>query len=727
MSATFYAHKRILKASLLCYSLLVSAVWLSAEGEASYGVRVDPQKARFYAMKTLDYRSPQGASVSATFDRHLDLDAQTKLPEYASIAPTVPLGPALVAGEGPDPGNATVVRAFSKYGLCEFQFLAFPPNVRGGVDVACGLDADKHALIAAAAFDREVNEVRLFDRYGIPKISIRPEFAGPYLVAIGNLDGGAGDEVVVAKASSSLSEIPVAFYDASGKVLGKISVKRQIAAEERGSLSVWKGAAFLFFSSEKIVWKVALSGSEKSAQFNGASELTGCAPSAFTDDGFLGFEKGSVTSVLVPFGGKRNEPMVASARENIFWLAPQRAWGQKNPSIHWDDKIATSNFIFGKYIRRGEFQYLRIEKNHDFMDGGRFESTDDYGQWTSGKAKEFRDNSLSNYTLGEREPYVEVGKLWEVAISHRWEGSYKTDIGSYIDQETGLPKYMVLDRRNAKPGYAEGKNQMQMVTYNYFDLPYLRAQSIYLQRGVLRQLAPLARKRPDLFVGLEPSHEAEIVTEAQGNGSLGDYNPSSIRLFFEYLMQFSGSLDKINERYGTGFTPGFFDAPRNMNRGKWDSYSTDNRYFLDWMVFNNRTIERMVASGYREGLMAGFAPETISCHQIPSIYIGKDLTAFSAPATRTTPIDWMLTSGTSFGFTRYGVWYNKPDDAIYSSWSSGFGMTTLGEYAAKSADPEVCYQQIKTLQNSGASFVHHMAWDPTKWKGENQAALEGCN
>ena len=51
----------------------------------------------------------------------------------------------------------------------------------------------------------------------------------------------------------------------------------------------------------------------------------------------------------------------------------------------------------------------------------------------------------------------------------------------------------------------------------------------------------------------------EIYSDGLKNGSVGDYNPQGIRLFYEYLMARHGSLTAINKYYGTKFTKSFFD------------------------------------------------------------------------------------------------------------------------------------------------------------------------
>jgi len=169
---------------------------------------------------------------------------------------------------------------------------------------------------------------------------------------------------------------------------------------------------------------------------------------------------------------------------------------------------------------------------------------------------------------------------------------------------------------------------------------------------------------------------------------------------------------------GTRFTA-YFDAPRNWDRDDWDAYTKQNPFFREWIAYNRYVVTRRVAETYREALLAGFPPEMVKCHQIPDTYAVGNLSAFSTVTSRFTPIDWELNSGAGYGFTRYGVWYKAPHEALKDAHSSGFDSMTLGEYQALTPSDEDAYGQLKFISENGGESVHCMMW-PTEYdKGFN--------
>ena len=114
-----------------------------------FGIGLNKLNPQFSAAETVRHIDDKSSSVTLSVYRHLDLDAQTKRQsKQASTRPPVPLGPQIVAGEGPDPQNHTVIRILSEYQVCETQFLAYPPTIRGGVGVETGKDERDQPFIA---------------------------------------------------------------------------------------------------------------------------------------------------------------------------------------------------------------------------------------------------------------------------------------------------------------------------------------------------------------------------------------------------------------------------------------------------------------------------------------------------------------------------------------------------------------------------------------------------
>jgi hypothetical protein len=208
---------------------------------------------------------------------------------------------------------------------------------------------------------------------------------------------------------------------------------------------------------------------------------------------------------------------------------------------------------------------------------------------------------------------------------------------------------------------------------------------------------------------------------------MGDYNLKMIEGFHSYLGRMYGGEDEARHAaLGTRFD-GFFDAPRNWERGAWDAYDPANPFYRAWTDYNRYVVSRRVAETFREALLAGFPPEIVKCHQIPDTYAIGNLQAFSDVTARFTPIDWMLNSGTGYGFTRYGVWYNRPHDALQDANASGFDAVTIGEYQALTGDARHASEQLRFLFDNGCVSAHCMLWPEAHDRGYNDtmhAALQ---
>ena len=426
------------------------------------------------------------------------------------------------------------------------------------------------------------------------------------------------------------------------------------------------------------------------------------------DHALVGAFEEDVTSTLIAFPVSTPKELNVGKRENVFWIAPQyEAWGKRHPHIHWDEEIAYDDFPEGQYVRKGVFHHLPVTKwNADAKWKKTFSSYSEFERAFGQKFKRYLDR------YEERKP-----GMWEPTHSHRWIGSQAQHIMAETLPGSSVPKYATLDRLNG---------MTPLPTYHSQEQPLLDRVATWGLRAALRAIARKQRQRPDHFAGVEPVHEMEIVSP-QGNGpSLGDYNPEGIKGFYRFLMMHCGSLYDINRKYGTPFTKTFFDAPRDLRRGDWDACSAENPFYLAWWRFNMHAIYRTIADGYREALLAGFGPETISAHQIPDLYAIGHPNTYGKPDVRVTPVDWILNAGAGYGFTRYGTHYTKPHTAINSAWTSGFGMMSLGEYAPKNRDSDQSYANLVHIVDRGAYFIHHMAWDPERWPGENKAAFEAC-
>ena len=214
-------------------------------------------------------------------------------------------------------------------------------------------------------------------------------------------------------------------------------------------------------------------------------------------------------------------------------------------------------------------------------------------------------------------------------------------------------------------------------------------------------------------MGVSPVHEHEIDVA----GSVGDYNPYMIEGFRGYLLDRYESIEKINEIFGTSFTHrASIDAPRDKGRGAWDAYKGD--YFTEWSMYNRYIVSKRIMEAYREALLAGYPPESISAHQIPE---GEAVAGFLGEAnTRLTPVDVVLTCGTAYGGTRYGN-LNRKSNFLVNAHNMGHSNITLGEYGSLYENGKQAYSQLKLLWNNGLRMVHHITFNDNQAKAEEDA------
>lgn len=670
-------------------------------------------------VQTLLAREAASTTVVASYSPDVDLDAATKARE--SETNQISFAPPLVCGQGPDPLNFTVIRLLTRHGIPELQMLAYPPAVRGGVDVAAGWAASCGSFFAAAPLlDTKVRAVRVFSRYGalLSEIAIPESVSPPFCIATGDANGDGSSEVLVSARQKQQEKQVVLCFDANGKHVGSAALEGVAPGQREASLSFQGGQGAYFLARDRQMFYFDFkTGKSRSEQLTDLREASRAYLGADGQTLYAAGDEPVLSTLHIKSQGKVS-PLNAGARENLFWLGPQRAWGVKKvTSIHADTTISGEMFQSGKYLPKGRFNMCRVYSLHDYRDT-RVETPRDYSAVTQGP-------ELSRFTREELAAYrTQAPAVWEPTFTTRY-GNWEAT-SNLVMPGTRLPKYMLLDRRNEVPIYTEGGRSSALGTYSYWENPGLYQACIWPVKYFLNELCKRQRQDPEYFIGVEPNHEMEIACDRPD--SVGDYNPYSLRGFYSYLMHRYGSLAAVNRVFGTPFTDDFFDAPRDFARGPWDAYAEENLFFRAWFEYSAHTINRVLCDTQREALLAGFPPETVSSHQIPDLYAIGDPAAFASTATRRiTPIDWLFTSGCGFGFTRYGLWVQKPHDALSSGYSSGFAMQTLGEYAPKCKSPDDAFEQYKALWGGGAYFIHLMAWDPARWPGENEAAFTSWN
>ncbi len=672
---------------------IVGRPWKPREGPKAPSLRLDAlSKAAPLAdadRTALRHEQIYGSTIVAVMDPYLDLPLQVDRWSSRVGAPPVPTAPIIVAGEGPDPQNHTLVRVLGRHGIAETQFLAYPPEALGGVAVAVGRTGSGAARIATAPLAKgSVREVRVFDLHGVQTASFTPDAAvvGPLAIAAGNfVKDRKGDEIAIVGAGQGR------LYDFVGRPLGRFTLPSKASPITLSRIDGTTADRLLAHIPGQQEAHVVSFAPAKIASMRVPVEADGVYPSAFGCR-YAALPHETLSHVAVIERGKPVRTVDVGAYENLFWYQWYRPTKE------------------GKHVRVSDFAHLRTDHAADAARNP--ERAADPASWTA-------ETIVARYgTKGGFAGYLtDRPKLWEPCFTHRQPKPVFEPWLATTEAATGMPVYPMLTRNGRPVEYGEfGNIDFYASTYAY-GLPAIDNLYILPLRHFLRQLVAPFRQRPEHCAGLEPNHEHEIAVEA--DGSMGDYNLKMIEGFYDYLKRiYGGDQAAINRAMGTGFSD-YFDAPRNWGRGPWDAYDIANPFYKAWTDYNRCIVSRRVAETFREALLAGFPPEIIKCHQIPDTYAIGNLQAFSDVTARFTPIDWMLNAGTGYGFTRYGVWYNRPHDALQDAHSSGFDAMSIGEYQALTPDPKAAYEQLRFMFDNGAVSAHCMLWPEAHDRGYN--------
>lgn len=644
--------------------------------------------------------------LTSTLDEHLDLAAELKFAKGKHAKSPVPLGPRLVAGQGEDPGNHTFVKILNAHGIAEIQFLSHPPSVKGGVHVAVARTPQSAVRIAAAPLsDPSARRIPLFNDHGgrVGAFTLPEGIVAPVRVASGDfLADHPGGEFVV---TSRFAEGPAMLISADGKFLrtlgplmaaqreGEIRLEAIPREDGRHDLLAVSGNRWqrLFFDGKKALqMTVPLKKS-----------TLGVFPTAFAPNRLLVGNVDPVRSTwLETDDGMAFQERDVGIFENRFWFDLGMSHGGAKA-----DWLAPED---GNYVRNASYAHIRVEDaSSRARNPGSLESQP---LWTDSEMEDFGKRIFAKYN----KPLTEQSyQMWEPTFTHRMSGWFEKWI-EIKDPRHGQSRYGALDRDGHADDYEEGGgskvSKFLISTYAY-GLPAL--DSIFNQslRGFLNQLSPRFREHPERVFSMEPNHEHEI--NIGRKKSIGDYNPKMIEGFFLYLVGLYGKdLNHLNQAMGTTFTS-HFDAPRNLGRGAWDELVAGNPFYDAWYFYNRYIINRRIANTFRESLLAGFPPEVIKSHQIPDSYAVASTREFSNTQERITPVDYALSAGVGFGFTRYGVWYQN-GDMMAGARSSGFDSIILGEYNALAVDEHAAVEQLKYIFENGGLGVHCMYW-PTAW------------
>ncbi len=663
----------------------------------------------------LGLRDTAGTTRIAIVGKQLDLAYQLQRMAPELPAP-VELPRAIVVGEGSDPANHTLVRVLSPYGIPEVQFLAYPPQVMGGVQVeALPLPGGETGILTAPLLDASARTIRVFSRYGLPlaEVSLPEGMSAPVRVAGGRFVGDAeGPQVAVASVRPTDGAYRFAVLDLAGGIVAEIAIEvsrlggGELYAERCGLADGARTGLLLHAVGSPDTVSLDLETRRLELAVTGlppgATRVspTGTAP---TDSAYVACLEGPGSAIARCAPAAAPRIVGVDGRERILWFT-DTGFFQGIPE--------------GRYAKHSRLGHIRTDFASPASGDPDFTRTDaEY--WAGGSYPRWVEGRLAEY---ETEPPL----CWEPCFTHRWFAEPGRKWMAATDPETGLPRYVLLDRENRPGFYGEFGQTDAFVTGSYAPgLTAVECMYTHPQRLFLRELAKRFRGNPEHLVAVEPNHEMEI--NAESPDTHGDYNPQMIRSFCRYLLELYGGVEGINRAFGTDWSAGRFDAPRDLGRGGWDRYAADNPYYRAWMRYLNYVVYRVVAGTYREALLAGFPPEAVKCHQIPDLYAIASLTAFSKPAQRVTPIDWNLTAGVGYGFTRYGVWYGEPHNVVQGAHSSGFDQVVVGEYQSLTPDVEQAYRQLAYMRDHGIQFIHAMTWPAGYNPGSNEslrAAIE---
>lgn len=624
--------------------------------------------------------------------------------------------PALVAGEGMHPDNFTTVRLFNNQNTCTTQFLAFDASVKGGVQVAAA-QVGEEVLIATAPFashDGSKGHVRVFDAFGLLRMTIHlgDSIPGPHYITTGRFAEGVTDEVllVASQTTNDKGEWRFAIISLSdGALISEHTLNCDFALQESKSgevvaMSVRKGDAadslILYFHSVQAVYE----GNPQKAEFHNAGIQ-------------LPADAVGVSASNVP-GQKYVVSLPArEGQEDLSFLMvyDENATGTEQDVGFRENRFFSAKFIEeyndDKYVSRGRFAHIRTDLENNVL--GKIAYTANNSKLDEHLAtapyEDYAAHATAKYVNALQDEYM----FLEPCFTHRWNKIQSTArLASYTDPYDGVQKYVSVGKSGEYMDYNELGSAFYVGTYADGILGLAKIR-LYPLRSFLQGTAVAFRgegANPEHLVGVSPVHEHEIDVA----GSVGDYNPYMIEGFRAYLLDRYESVEKINSIFGTTFADrSAIDAPRAADRGAWDAYEGD--YFTEWSMYNRFIVSKRIMEAYREALLAGYPPESISAHQIPE---GEAVAGFLGEAnTRLTPIDIVLTCGTAYGGTRYGALTGK-NNFLVNAHKMGHSNISLGEYGSLYENARSAYAQLKTLWKNGLRMVHHITFN------ERQAAAE---
>ena len=674
----------------------------------------------------------------------LNLGVQTSV-YYAQMGQVNGLlvGPSLVAGEGKyynndDDCNTTIVRIFNNQQVCITQFLAFDASVKGGVQVAAA-QVGNETLIATAPFvsltDEQHNtngDVRVFDAYGLLRMTINVKgiIDGPYTIATGHFAEGMKNEVLLitsqkTDANGYLRYVLVSL--ATGKVISLHTLNCSfVGANKDVAVSVRNNGAsgdtvILYFSSIQAVYE----GNAQKAQFQNAG---------------ITLPEGTVSVSASNVAGQKYTVAISAgaegANENLSYLT---VFGADATATRQDVGFRENRFFYAsstegvvdgingsynddRYVSAAIFAHERTDNlNNNLMNL----LSNAYGQgdaaidavFDTAKYSDYANTVAASYAAALKSQYI----FLEPTFTHRWHKDNATINANYPATtnamhalaQYGDNTYLTVDKNGTHKGYDEGDDAV-FYTGTYADgILELAKMRIFPLRSFLQTTAVGFRgtgSNPEHLVGVSPVHEQEITTAIDNStNSAGDYNPKMIEGFRSYLLENYGDVATINATFGTSFAnEAAITAPTSSSNAK---------IFKEWILYNRYIVSKRIMEAYREALLAGYPPESISAHSIPDAAV-KNQTLSDTTVSgnfRITPLDVILSCGTAYGGTRYGN-TNTSKNLVTDAHNMGHSNITLGEFSSaqkytflgqsQETANSNAYTYLKSYWNNGLRFAH---------------------
>ncbi len=656
----------------------------------------------------------------------LNLGVQSSV-YYAQLGQVegVGVGPRLVVGEGHYTGtkpNHTVVRVLNEQQTVTAQFLAFDASVTGGVQVAA-VAVGEETLIATTPFEKyngTDGDVRVFDIFGSLRmdITLRDVMDGPYTIVSGAFVPGKSDEVllVTAQKLDDQGRLPYALLDLlDGSVVtrstldcafGLSDTQDATGAVQLSVRNTNDGTAdslILYFPDIRAVYE----GSPYTATFENAgitppeNTLTVSASANLGERYIVCVaedenEENRSFVVVYDQSGADGGLLDVGFRENVFYTAR-----------YWNDNDNT-------YVSTGEFMHIRCD-----LTNGVISQLNQAG--TLDAVNQIFDNATyADYAFNGIQSYIDSYQqkhlFLEPCFTHRWNKIAATNnLVNCVYPGTDERVYASVGESGKYNDYLELGSTFNIGTYadGLLDLAKLR---LYPLRSFLRTMVVEFRGEngnPEHLVGVSPVHEHEIDVA----GTVGDYNVSMLRGFQIYLMELYGSIENINAAFSTSFSDEYeIDPPREQGRGDWDALKGD--YFQQWTLYNRYIVSKRIMEAYREALLAGYPPESISAHQIPE---GEAVAGFLGEAdTRISPIDVVTTCGTAYGGTRYGTFMGNANFISIANRAGQWNMS-IGEYSALQDTAEAAFSQLRYLWSNGVRMIHQITFTDAQAEAEKGA------